>query len=164
VKQELAKGVRYDSIFLGIRFGDSQKVFREKCFELNRNHVVTEGQGFWVQYLLSDSIPISPKVKLLFFPTFDEKETLAGLDLKVSFAGWAPWNRDLQSDRLVERIKPVLMKWYGGNEFVTAHVKENEIPVKLDGNRRIMIYNSPPEHIIVRVQDILHPLYRHDKD
>lgn len=164
VKQELAKGVRHDSVLLGIRLGDSQKAFREKCFELNRKHMVTEGQGFWVQYLSADSLPITPKVKLLFFPTFDEKEILAGLDLRITYVGWAPWNQRLQSDSLVENIKPLLMKLYGGNEFVTAHVKGRDIPVKLDGNRRIMIYNSPPDYVVVRIQDILHPLYTHDKD
>jgi len=161
VKQELAKGIRHDSVFLGIRLGDTQTAFRDKCFELNKERIVTEGQGFWVQYLRPDSIPISPKVKLLFFPTFDEKEVLSGLDLKFSFEGWAPWNKDLQSDRLMEEVKKVLMKWYGGNDFVMAHAKGNDIPVKLDGNRRIMIYNSPPEHVIVRIQDILHPMFSH---
>ena len=78
---------------------------------------------------------------LSFFPTFDEKQKLTGLDLRFNYEGWAPWNRDLQSDRLLEKVKPLLMKWYGGNDFVTAHLKEKDIPVKLDGNRRIMVYD-----------------------
>ena len=165
VNQELARGVRYDSVLLGIRFGDTQQVFRDKCFALNRQHLAIEGDSFWVRYLFPDSSKDnSPKMKLLFLPTFDEKNTVAGLDLKFSYAGWAPWNAELQSGHLEEKIKPLLMKWYGGNEFVLAHVGGKDIPVKVDGNRRIMIYNAPPEHVVVRVQDILHPMFRHNKD
>jgi hypothetical protein len=150
---------------LGIRFGDSQQVFREKCYALNQQHLATEGDSFWVRYLFPDSSKDnSPGMKLLFFPAFDEKNILIGLDLKFSYLGWAPWNSELQADRLQEKIKPLLMKWYGGNEFVVAHVNGKDIPVKLDGNRRIMIYTAPPEHVMVRVQDILHPIFSHSND
>ncbi|HLZ16410.1 MAG TPA: hypothetical protein VKQ08_05195, partial [Cyclobacteriaceae bacterium] len=56
VKSELAKGVRHDSVLLGINFGDSLKTFRDKCAELNRKHLTMEGPGAHVQYLILDSI------------------------------------------------------------------------------------------------------------
>jgi hypothetical protein len=125
--------------------------------------MVMEAASYWVRYIHDDSLMRKPaKMNLLFYPTFDEKQTLTGIDMKFGYEGWSPWNRNLQSDQLQGAVKRLLMKWYGGNEFLTAHVKGKDIPVKLDGNRRIMIYDSPPQHVVVRVQDILHPMFSHN--
>src|SRR5882757_11077591 len=74
VKTELAKGVRHDSILLGINLGDSQKMFRDKCLTLNKNHLTMEGPAFYVQYLFDDSLSRehSTLIRLLFKPEFDE--------------------------------------------------------------------------------------------
>src|SRR2546430_1472524 len=98
VKSELSKGIRKDSVLLGIRFGDTQKEFRAKCFELNKKHLTTEGVGFAVRYMISDSLfhKKPTGIQLLFSPAFDEKEILTDMDLKFSYSGWAPWNRQYQ--------------------------------------------------------------------
>jgi len=155
-KAELAKGIRNDSLILGIRFGDTQKEFREKCLALNKKHLTTEGPGYAVRYLVYDSlVHKSPtSIQLLFVPGFDEKEILTDMDLKFSYLGWAPWNRRFQSDSLKNKVIDLLMHWYGGNRFVTAHTEDNEVPVKVDGNRRILIYEDAPQNVIVRIQDM----------
>ncbi len=162
VKSELAKGIRRDSILLGINFGDSQSIFREKCLELNKQHLTTQGEGINIQYLLIDSmssnVPLT--VKILFRPEFDEKETLAAVELKFSYLGWAPWNRNLYSDSLKRRVINWLTTWYKGNKFVTAHANKSDIPVKVDGNRRILVYEDQPQYVVVRVEDLTSPSYR----
>ncbi len=163
VKSELAKGIRNDSILLGIRFGITQKEFYAKCLELNQQHLATQGLGFSIQYLITDSVvhrkPTS--IRLLFSPGFDEQEILTDMDLKFSYLGWAPWNRNLQSDSLETKVIVLLTRWYGGNKFITAHVGKNDVPVKLDGNRRLLVYIEDAQTVIVQVQDILHPKYKH---
>src|SRR5258708_4139047 len=158
VGSELATGIRNDSVLLGIRLGDTQKEFRAKCLELNRKHLTTEGSGYAVRYLFSDSsVHGNPaNIQLLFAPAFDEKEILTDMDLKFSYLGWAPWNRRFQSDSLKVKVMKLLMLWYGGNQFVIAHVDDTDVPVKIDGNRRILIYEDAPQIVIVRIQDILH--------
>jgi hypothetical protein len=161
IKSELAKGVRHDSILLGISFGDSQKEFRDKCFALNRQHLTTEGPGFYVQYFFSDSLPHerSAMIRLLFKPDFDKNDLITDMDLKFNYMGWAPWNRPYQSDSL--KVKVIrMLEWYKGNKFVIAHVGKEEIPVKVDGNRRILVFEEEPQTVVVRVQDILHPKYK----
>jgi hypothetical protein len=164
VKSELAKGIRKDSILLGINFGDTRQDFFGRCFDLNSQHLVTQGpSGLKVQYLFSDSL-ISKQpnnVRLLFSPFFDTKEKIAEMDLEFAYLGWAPWNRHLQSDSLKVKVMKLLMNWYRGNEFITAKVDGGEIPVKLDGNRRILIHIKDTESVTVRVQDILHPKFKH---
>ena len=161
VKTELAKGVRHDSILLGINFGDSQKIFRDKCFALNRQHLTMEGPGYYVQYFLSDStVHKKPTtIRLLFQPGFDKNDIITDMDMKFSYPGWAPWNRQYHSDSLKVKVIQLLERWYKGNKFVIAHSEKSEIPVKVDGNRRILIYEDEPQTVVVKVQDILHPKF-----
>jgi hypothetical protein len=163
VKAELAKGIRMDSILLGINFGDSRNEFYGKCFDLNKKHLVTQGpDGSSVQYIFSDSVKSErQQIKVLFVPSFDEQDILSNLDLKFSYLAWAPWNENLQSDSLEIEVLRLLKNWYRGNDFMLVNVDEELIPIKLDGNRRIMVYKYDTESIVVRVQDILHPKYKH---
>ena len=163
VKSELAKGIRRDSILLGISFGNTRNEFNGKCFDLNKQHLVMEGAGHSVQYLFTDSLVHRKptQIRLLFVPAFDDKEIITNMDLNFSYVAWAPWHRQFQADSLENKVKKLLMLWYGGNEFVTAHVGDNKIPVKLDGNRRVLVYRDDPQRVIVRIEDILHPKYRH---
>jgi hypothetical protein len=162
VKAELAKGVRCDSVLLGINLGDSQSEFREKCFALNKEHLTTEGQGFYVQYFYTDTLSSEKEaiIRLMFQPAFDEKSHITDMDMKFSYLGWAPWNRQYHSDSLKVRVIKMLERGYKGNKFVMAHVKNEDIPVKVDCNRRIVVFEEAPQTVVVKVQDMLHPKYQ----
>ncbi len=171
VKAELAKGIRNDSILLGIKLGDTRQDFFGRCFDLNKQRLVTQGpSGLKVQYLLSDSlVSTTPnKMRLLFSPFFDTEEKIAEMDMEFSYLGWAPWNKHLQADSLKGKVMDLILLWYKGNDFIQATVGEEEIPVKLDGNRRILVVIKDTQTVVVRVQDILHPKFVHtgydDKD
>jgi hypothetical protein len=163
VKSELAKGIRKDSVLLGISLGDSRDEFYGRCFDLNKEQIVTAGTGVSVQYIFDDStVHREPtQIKLLFYPEFDSTNVISTMNLEFSYTGWAPWNRGLQSDSLQLKLVDLLSKWYGGNKFVNAHVQDKEIPVKVDGNRRILVDIEDSQRVLVRVHDILHPRYRH---
>ena len=57
------------------------------------------------------------------------------------YDGWAPWNKHLFSDSLLQDVLQLYKKWYSkGNSFI--EMKEpgkSTIYVKVDGNRRIVI-------------------------
>ncbi len=163
VKSELAKGIRQDSVLLGIHLGDTRNDFYGLCYDLNKKQIVTEGANYSVQYIFTDSsVHKTPTpIKLLFVPAFDDNDKLTNLDLKFSYVSWAPWNAHLQADTLAVKVQALLERWYGGNKFIIADAGENGLPVKLDGNRRIIIYKDPPQSIVVKVQDILHPKFQH---
>jgi hypothetical protein len=163
VKSELAKGVRQDSILFGIEFGQTRQDFFGKCFDLNKQHLVTEGAGHGAQYDFSDSL-VHPKpinMRLLFYPTFDSQEKIMEMNLEFSYATWSPVVKELQADSLKVRVMELLRKWYGGNNFVVANLKDGEVPVKLDGNRRITVKIKDIRTVDVKVQDLLHPRFKH---
>ena len=164
VKSELAKGVRQDSVLLGIKLGNTRQEFYGKCYDLNKEHLIMPGAGGnAVQYEIMDSLfhKQPTKIILQFVPAFDNKDVITNIDMKLNYPGWASGNESYQSDSLKIKVMALLMKWYGGNEFVTAKVGEEEIPAKVDGNRRILIYVKDKQNVQVKVQDILHPKFMH---
>lgn len=163
VKAELAKGIRKDSVLLGINLGNTRNEFYGRCFDLNKAHLITPGTSGTIQYVFTDSIVHKKpqEIRLLFVPAFDDNDVITNIDMKFNYTGWAPWNRALQSDSLEVKLKQLLMRWYGGNDFVMAHVQETDIPVKVDGNRRLMVMIYDPQSVVVHAQDILHPKFRH---
>jgi hypothetical protein len=100
-------------------------------------------------------------IKFLFRPNFDNKNRLAEMIIDLSYPGWSIGTPRYQSDTLKVKVIQLLEHLYGGNKFVTAHVGEEELPVKLDGNRRIYVERLDSKTIQVRVQDILHPIFQH---
>jgi hypothetical protein len=164
VKRELAKETRADSLLFDIYFGDSRNNFYDKCLALNRRHLVSQGpSNSSVQYLFVDSVyhETPTPLRLLFYPRFDDKQLIKSMDLEISYTGWAPWNKKTQSDVLKPIVLDMLRNWYGGNEFINVEIDEVEVPVKLDANRRIMVYTKDDEKVVVKIQDILHPEYKH---
>lgn len=163
VKSELAKGVRYDSLVFTIKFGDTQNDFFGACYDLNQQKLVTAGDGSRVEYLINDSLfhAKPTKIRMLFFPTFDDQKKIAEMKIQNSYLAWAPWNAEYQSDKLLEKMKEMFEKQYKGNKFIVMKTDEGNIYVKLDGNRRIIMSTKDAEKIDIRIQDILHPMFQH---
>jgi len=164
VKKELASGIRKDSILLGINLGDSRETLYAKCTDLNKRQLITQGPGgFTILYFFKDSTfhPQSTSIKLLFSPIFDKQDTLAGMDLDFSYEGWAPWNKAYQSDSLELKLVKMLESNYKGNRFIEVKSKNVPLKVKLDGNRRMVLVKKNEQVVSLKVQDILHPKFRH---
>lgn len=167
VKAELSKGTREDSLVFGIKFGDTRNDFYGKCFDLNREKLVTQGPGNTsVQYIFEDSLlhDEPTQIRMLFYPSFDKDDVISQMTFEFSYTGWAPWNKAAHADSLKEKTMQLLMLWYKGNEFVTAEVNSTRIPVKVDGNRRLLVYLKDAQSVVVRAQDILHPDFKHSTD
>jgi hypothetical protein len=163
VKSELAKGVRKDSLLFDINFGNTREEFYGKCFDLNKQQLVTQGIGFSVQYMIKDSITGKKpdEIRMLFYPNFDSLDIINAMNMEFSYPGWMPGERGMQSDSLRSHVQAILTKWYGGNEFITAHLDKRDVPVKIDGNRRILILLEDTQRVLVRIHDIDHPQFMH---
>lgn len=161
VKTELAKGIRVDSVFSGIYLGDNRSQYEALCLRMNKEHLFTMGQMGSVQYLFVDSIFHEPPrdIRVLIDPSFDESQIISDVNLEFSYLGWAPWNRDLVADSLMVQVQKLLYVWYAGNAFILAHPGDKVVPVKVDGNRRILVYKKDDQSVLVKVQDLLHPWY-----
>ena len=91
-----------------------------------------------------------------FFGTFDDKRILNGLDVRFNFLGWSSWNKEYQSSVLLEQIKDSLLSWFPGNNFLAVEIEgiNKETYVKVDGNRRIILYTVDTKDVALKIDDL----------
>lgn len=137
VKKELAKGIRSDSLFMGIYLGMHSKAFYGHCWEMNKKGLVTNGSNnTTVLYKVTKELKYISSMN--FYPDFQDDKIFR---MKVSFDydGWAPWNKPHSADSLLPDVLHMLKNWYpNSNDFIKMTDKDRgTIYVKVDGNRRI---------------------------
>lgn len=164
VKREMNSGIVNDSLFFGLKLGDTRKEFYNKCWILNKDGVIMQGPlNTYVQYDLpmKKNDTSSQKIRMLFYGIFNEAKIMTGMDMKFSYEAWSLWNKSLQSDQLATRLQDTLISWFPGNNFI--EVKSEKIKgttfIKVDGNRRIMIEPINDEkEVDVRIDDLRYKL------
>lgn len=139
VERELAGEKRNDVLFMGLKFGQTDKEFYDYCRDLNKKGVFMQGTmngGIAVQCKIDE---LTYPATMDFYPAF-ENDKIYALHGKIKYNAWAPWNKHLYADRLLPDIIQLFKKWYGGNDFIEVETPDKvKRWVKLDGNRRISI-------------------------
>ncbi len=151
-ERELSSGVRYDSLFLGIKFGMKNEEFFAQCWELNKQQLVKQGPGSGsVEYIISEGV--SSPIRLLFVPGFHDGQVYQ-MDMKFDYINWAPWNKKLTSDQLIVEITDLMRDWYGEG-FVEIKNKDNNVAyAKVNGNRRVSIFKYNESTVSVLLTDL----------
>lgn len=140
VKKELESKKKVNDIFFGINLGMTSKEFYLHCWELNKKGLFTDGMGNnSVNYKLVKN-ELKHPADMNFYPEFN-KGRIHKMWVRFQYAGWVPWNKQLNSDNLLGDVVNLYRKWYpGGNPFIQiSDEKKGDIFVKVDGNRRIII-------------------------
>lgn len=154
VKEELSRGIRKDTIFMGIKLGMSPKKFYAHCWEMNKKGLFFAGPGnMTVLYKLSKELKYPASMN--FYPEF-QKNKVYKLRVIFSYDAFAPWNKQLFSDSLQLDVLHLFKKWYNDANFIamTDPVK-GTIYVQVDGNRRIIIGKYDVAHVKVDYTDLL---------
>jgi hypothetical protein len=145
VAHELASGVRYDSLFLGLYFGMPEKDFYVHCWRLNQKGLIKQGESNTTAELeLSDELKY-PAV-MDFYPKFNQGK-ISEMPVTFKYKGWAPWNKTLSSDNLEKEVLKWYEKVYGGGFIEVKHRLHGTGYVKVNGNRRITIFIEDELHV-----------------
>ncbi|HWB27280.1 MAG TPA: hypothetical protein VG738_17510 [Chitinophagaceae bacterium] len=139
-KKELASSRRVDSIFFGLYFGMKSKQFFSYCWQMSKKGIFTDGLNN--QYVLHklDNGELKHEASMNFYPDFfDDK--IFRMRVLYQYSAWAPWNKGLYSDSLLNDVLQLYQKQYpGGNPFIAISEKNRPtVYAKVDGNRRITI-------------------------
>ena len=154
VEKELASGLRHDSLFFGIYLGMSSRDFYAHCWKLNKQGLIRQGAGNTsVYHQIKD---FDYPAGMDFYPTFYEGK-IVEMPLIFAYDGWAPWNKHLHAKHLKVEVLALMKKWYGP-DFI--EVKKpgpfgGNAFVKVDGNRRISIYEMDDSRVMVNFVDLL---------
>jgi hypothetical protein len=138
LKRELASGVRYDSLFMGLSFGMTEDEFFDRCWEMNREKLVKQGiSNQSVQYEMKKELKYPATMD--FYPVFGDKGIIE-MPVRFIYDGWAPWNKELSASNLAKDVRSWYEHTYGKGFITVEHPFKGEAYVKIDGNRRITIY------------------------
>lgn len=140
LEKEKSRNKKVNDIFMGISLGMTSKDFYVHCWDMNKKGIFTDGSGNTaVKYKLKKK-ELKHDAEMNFYPEFTNGK-IARLWVKFQYEGWAPWNKKLDSDDLLEDVLQLYREWYAtGNPFITIKdKKKGTIYVKVDGNRRIII-------------------------
>lgn len=152
VKNELAKGIREDSLFLGMHLGMSDKEFYTHCWELNKKGMIRQGtSNTSVLYKMKE---LDYPAEMNFYPNFYEGR-IYEMPVTYSYEGWSPWNKHLSSDSLQLKILNLYKVRYGHDFMEVTHPKKGTAFIKVDGNRRITIYKVDERQVGVIFMDLL---------
>ncbi|MFT6970790.1 MAG: hypothetical protein ACJAXX_001356 [Roseivirga sp.] len=158
IQNELASGVQYDSLFLGLEFGQTRKEFFDLCWELNKSiGLQPSGKGTMLGHILTTRGTDNAKIKMKFYPTFNKEDKINGMDLEFSYMGWSPWAEQYQADKLLPAVIDTFENWYGRNTFSKLSFEKDpkEIWVKVDGNRRLAIFQKDVEILEMKITNLL---------
>lgn len=151
VNEELASGVRYDSLFLGLKFGMSNKEFYTHCWELNRQELIIQGaENTTVKYDLDG---LNFPAEMNFYPDFYE-DKIFQMPVTIAYEAFAPWNPDLSADTLQLDVLNLFEEWYGKGFMKIESPERGTAYVKVDGNRRITIFKLDELDIHVLFTDL----------
>lgn len=152
VQEELASGVRNDSLFMNLRLGMTSKEFYATCWELNKKGLIRQGNhNESVLYELDDEL--NHPADMNFYPSF-HKDKIYEMPVRFNYKNWAPWNRNLWSDSLQLDVVNLFKAWYGDEFMVIKHPDKGKAFVKVDGNRRISIYKTDDQFVWAYFTDL----------
>lgn len=144
LKQELASGIRYDSLFLGLYFGMPEKDFYLHCWKLNHKGLLKQGESnTTAEYQLKDELKYPALMD--FYPRFNQGK-ISEMPVSFKYKGWSPWNKEFSSENLQNEVKKWYEKIYGKGFIKVKHPLHGTAYVKIDGNRRITIFKQDDLH------------------
>lgn len=153
LKHELARGVKYDSLFLGLYLGMPEKEFYVHCWNLNHKGLIKQGESnTTAEYKLKNELKYPAFMD--FYPKFMQGK-ICEMPVSFRFQGWAPWNKSLSSDILQTEVLKWYEKQYGNGFIKVMHPLHGTAYVKIDGNRRITIFKQDDLHIWAVFTDML---------
>ncbi len=153
LKQELASGVRQDSLFMGLYLGMPQLDFYTHCWKLNRSGLIKQGpNNTTVEYKLKNELKYPATMH--YYPEFFQHK-IYEMPVRFMYNGWTPWNKKLSADNLEKDILKWYKKIYGDGFIVVSHPKYGKAYVKIDGNRRITIFKEDDSHVWAVFTDML---------
>jgi hypothetical protein len=145
LKQELASGVRFDTLFMGFYFGMGQKEFYTHCWRLNQKGLIKQGpRNTTVEFKLKNELKYPATMD--FYPEFAQTKIFE-MPVRFLYDGWAPWNTKLSSDSLQMKVLKWYENQYGEGFMEVRHPTRGSAFVKVEGNRRISIFKENETYV-----------------
>ena len=145
LNHELARGISYDSLFMGLSFGMTDIEFFDACWKLNKDSLVKQAiDNMSVEYETKDELKYPATMN--FYPVFAEGK-IVEMPVRFIYHGWSPWNKEQSASNLALDVKNWYEEIYGKGFITIVHPFKGEAYTKIDGNRRITIYIEADQYV-----------------
>jgi hypothetical protein len=155
-QQELAKGIRNDSLFLGFYFGMPKEDFLNYCWSMNKQKQFVDGNGMTVEYQLGKR-DFSFPLKMNFYPQF-KNDRINEMPISFSYKSYEFFNQKMTTETILNDVKKLMEQWYGNNFFVTSLPLPFPANIKgyalVQGNRRVLIFVEKEVEVMVFITDL----------
>ncbi len=137
-EKELASGMEYKEIFLGLEFGMTRKNFFDACWKMNQEGLLTQGANALKVHYVAE-LPSGQVANMYFYPNF-ENDRIYHMPVEFQYRDWFPTNPKYSSKNLVDDVTAYFEGIYGKGFFKVEDKSGAYAMVKIDGNRLIRIY------------------------
>ncbi len=151
-QQELATGIRHDSLFQGLYLGMARLDFLTHCWEMNKKNVFTEGVGKTVEYQLGKR-NFHYDIQMNFYPQFIA-DKISAMPMKFTYRGKEQTFPDVLTVKLVKDVRTLMEEWYGTGFFITALPTGQNAYAQVSGNRRVLIFSEKEFEVMVIISDL----------
>ena len=151
-KQEVATGIRHDSLLVGLNFGMTKEAFLDYCWGMNKKGLFREGEGKTVEYILGKR-EVKYRIQMNFYPTFSDNK-ITELPIRFKYMDMDIFNPLMKTDKLFKEVKKYIEDVFGGGFFMSPIPTGGKGYVKVEGNRRIMIINEKENEVMVILTDL----------
>lgn len=152
VEREMSKGIRADSLFLGIELGMTRKDFFVHCWKLNKQYMLDNGPGnLTAQYTIDDELSLPTYMR--FYPNFIDNK-IYEMPVEFTYTSWSPWAKETSGDSLLPDVLRMYERWYG-NEFIKMEQDgKKDSWVMIEANRRLIVYRKDTSTVYARYDDL----------
>ncbi len=151
-KQELAKGLRNDTVFMDIQLAMPKQAFFDYCWGMNKKGQFTEGEAMTVEHDLGKRNFAYP-IQMNFYPKFKDGK-VSEVPMKFTYKGIDISFPNGQTEKLLKDVKKLAEEWYGEGFFITDLPEGLNAYAKVTGNRRVLIFSDKEYEVMVIVTDL----------
>ncbi|MEM6320196.1 MAG: hypothetical protein AAF960_21180 [Bacteroidota bacterium] len=155
LERETASGIRHDTLYYGFHFGMTSKEFYDRCWKMNKEGWFRQGATNSTVYAKVTELKYPASMD--FYPTFYEGK-IVGMPTTFYYNNWAPWNKHLSAENLIQEVLVLMEKWYGKGFIQIKNPSKfggsTDAYVKIDGNRRITIFGKDDTKVQVDFIDL----------
>jgi hypothetical protein len=127
--------------------------FYQHCWDLNKTGLFRQGAANTsVHYQIPD---FTHPASMDFYPRFYEDKIIE-MPVIFTYDAWSPWNKNLHSNNLKLEVLNLMKKWFGDDFLEIKNPKQSNSSahVKIEGNRRVSIYNLDDSKVQVDIVDL----------
>ncbi len=158
LKKESGKKEQVDSVFFGVYLKMTATAFYDHCNRMFKEGIFNGGYDYQVTVQLTE--PFKRPVVLKFYPSF-EKPFISKVLCNFSYVGADVFKKADRNAVLIKELVPVMMTWYGGNQFIempSGNPLKGPKYVKVDANRKITVYEGDNETNVAAIFEDLKPV------